>query len=150
MKRDDMREVLYRFMDAWNRHDIDALGECYAEDAVLRDIALDLPFQGLDDMREAAVAYFAAFPDVEMIVRRVTVEDDRIVAEWHATATHGGEFMGIPASGRKVEVDGCNVFTVSEDGLIETAITYWDVAALLHQLGAAREPAHRVQRPVAD
>jgi C-1 hydroxylase len=150
VQRDDMREVLYRFIEAWNRHDVEALGACYAEDAVLRDIALDMPFQGLDDMRDAAAAYFAAFPDVEMIVRRVTVEEDRLVAEWHATATHGGEFMGIPATGRHAEVDGCNVFTIGEDGLIETAITYWDVAALLHQLGAAPEPSHRVERPVAD
>lgn len=150
MMRDDMRQVLYRFIESWNRQDLEGLAACYSSDAVLRDIALDLPFQGLEDMREAALAYFSAFPDVEMIVRRVTCEHNVLVAEWHATATHGGDFMGVPATWRQVEVDGCNVFTFNDDGLIETAINYWDVAGVLHQLGAAREPAHRVERPVAD
>ncbi len=150
MTRDEMREVLYRFIEAWNRQDLDGVAGCYEEDGVLRDIALDLPFQGLEEMRDAATAYFSAFPDVEMIVRRVTCEGNVLVAEWHATATHGGDFMGLPATGRHVEVDGCNIFTFGEDGLFKTAINYWDVAGVLHQLGASREPAHRVERPVAD
>jgi steroid delta-isomerase-like uncharacterized protein len=150
MKRDDMRQVLYRFMDAWNRQDLDGLEGCYSDEAVMRDIAFDLPLQGLDAMRDAASAYFTAFPDLEMIIRRVTCENDVLVAEWHATGTHGGSFMGVRATGRQLEVDGCNVFTFSDDCLIETAINYWDVAGVLHQLGVAPEPAHRVERPVAD
>ena len=55
--------------------------------------------------------------------------------EWHAVGTHQEPYHGIPATGRRVEVDGCLVFSFGADGRIMSEISYWDVASLLRQLG---------------
>jgi len=58
-----------------------------------------------------------------------------VVTRWHATGTHKGELMGIPATGRRG--DGIHGYTVAEyrDAKAVREWVYWDVATLLRQIG---------------
>ena len=131
-----MKELVERLVESWNLHDPDAVAQCYALDAVSRDITLSEPLRGRAAIRNAAAMYMRAFPDIHFDIRRVACDGDLICEEWRATGTHEGDLMGLQPTLRKGSTLGCNVFQVRDDGLIQSETTYWDAAGLYRQLGA--------------
>ena len=72
---------------------------------------------------------------------RFNIETCVVSGEWVSltdvvTAVHTGEFLGIPATGRKIEVRGMGMFRVVK-GQIRELHTHWDVGAAIRQLGGA-------------
>jgi predicted ester cyclase len=62
---------------------------------------------------------------------RTTIEDivgdnEKIVVNWTFSGTHDGKFMGIPATHKKVFIDGLTIHHVV-DGKIIDSFTSWDV-----------------------
>jgi steroid delta-isomerase-like uncharacterized protein len=135
-------ELVERLTDAWNGHDPDAIADCYARDAVSRDVTLTEALHGRTAVRNAAAMYLRAFPDIQFEIRRIACDGDVVCEEWRATGTHHGDLMGLPATGRRAESIGCNVMQIGEDGRIQAETTYWDAAGLYRQLGALPELAH--------
>jgi steroid delta-isomerase-like uncharacterized protein len=131
-----MKELVERLVESWNLHDPDAVAQCYAPDAVSRDITLSEPLHGRGAIRNAAAMYMTAFPDIHFDIRRIACDGDLICEEWRATGTHEGDLMGLQPTGRKGSTLGCNVIQVRDDGLIRSETTYWDAAGLYRQLGA--------------
>jgi predicted ester cyclase len=66
-------------------------------------------------------------------------EGDWVVHHWTATATHTGEFMGIPATGRRFTAAGI-VITRIADGKIAEQWRIVDVFGMMQQLGALPAP----------
>jgi steroid delta-isomerase-like uncharacterized protein len=78
----------------------------------------------------------AAFPDLQMTADDLIVEGDRLAARSTMRGTHEGDFMGIPASGKKVEVSNYDFVRFENDQAAE----HWgaiDSDALMEQLGVA-------------
>ncbi len=65
---------------------------------------------------------------------------DRVVARWTGTGTHRGELMGIPPTGKPVDVEAISIFRIA-DGKIAEEWTVWDALGLLQQVGAVPAPA---------
>jgi steroid delta-isomerase-like uncharacterized protein len=141
MSRAQHVELVERLTDAWNAHDPDAIADCYARDAVSRDVTLTEPLHGRAAIRNAAAMYLSAFPDIQFEIRRVACDGDVVCEEWRATGTHRGDLMGLAATGRPAESIGCNVMQIGDDGRIHSETTYWDAAGLYRQLGALPELA---------
>jgi steroid delta-isomerase-like uncharacterized protein len=106
----DMLALLDRFADAWNRHDIDALMEMMTDDCVFEASAgqqiAGQRSQGQVAVRAAFAAVFDAFPDAHWADARHFVAGSRGVSEW--------TFSGTQKDGRRVEVNGCDLFTFSD------------------------------------
>lgn len=105
-------EDLERFFDdGWNKHDLDALMRLMADDCVFESAsgpdACGTRYLGQEGVRAGFAAVFAKFPDVQFRDARHLVVDDRGVSEW--------TFTGTTADGRRVEVDGCDLFTFRDD-----------------------------------
>jgi len=82
------------------------------------------------------VSYFRmAFPDLHFQIEEFIEAKERIVYRFTARGTHDGPFMGVPASGRKVEIQGIGIDRVSDGQTVERWLQY-DSAGLLQQLGA--------------
>jgi steroid delta-isomerase-like uncharacterized protein len=95
------------FENGWNRHDVDALmtfmtDDCVFEGASGPDVC-GTRYEGRERVREAFARVFAAFPDVRFDEAKHFVAGDRGVSEWI--------FTGTTANGKKVEVNGCDLFT---------------------------------------
>ncbi len=76
----------------------------------------------------------AAFPDWTSTPDDLVVEGDRVGARWTVRGTHRGDFMGLPATGRAVEMREAGILRFQDGRLVEL----WRVAdelALLRQLG---------------
>ncbi|NAS24620.1 DUF4440 domain-containing protein [Herbidospora sp. NEAU-GS84] len=133
----DVVQVVHDFFDAYNNHDLDALARFYASDAVSTAPG------GVGEGRDQIISYHAhiweAFPDARNTTYQ-TIEDGDVVAALAAVSgTHRGPFLlaggeVVPATGRRVHVQCCWIFTV-ESGLIVTHRLYWDQLEAYAQLG---------------
>lgn len=138
----DITQVLERETEAWNAHDADGVAAFYAEDAKLYDVGLPEPLQGRAAIREAVASYFTAFSDLHVFnLGEPIVSGNRTAQEWKVTGTNDGELMGIAPTGERATTYGCGTAEFGEDGLIHRAGNYWNVAALMQQLGVVPETA---------
>jgi predicted ester cyclase len=87
-----------------------------------------------------------AFPDLRGTVEDVVVEGDRVAARvtWHGT--HGGEFLGMGPTGKRVSFEAFHLVRFSQDRAVE----WWGTADLLgalQQMGATISGPEGVLRP---
>lgn len=132
----DHADAMSRLYDLINAGDIDGFGDLLADDFVEHDA-----MPGLEPSKEGVKQLFhmyrAAFPDMRMAVQDVLVSGDKAVARVRATGTHQGEFLGMDATGRSVDVQLIDITRFGEDGL---ALEHWgvfDALTMMQQLGAA-------------
>jgi len=101
------------FFDGWNRHDVDALMRFMTDDCVFETSAgpeaCGTRHAGRERVREAFGRVFATYPDARFADTRHVVAGNRGLSEWL--------FTGTTADGRKVEVNGCDVFTFDGDAI---------------------------------
>lgn len=113
LNREVTTEVLQAFADAWNRHDIEALMSFMTDECVFESSAGDevcgARYVGADAVRAGFAEVWATYPDAHWASARHFVSGDRAVSEW--------TFTGTRADGTRVEVQGCNLFTL-RDGKI--------------------------------
>lgn len=112
-------KMLDEFAAAWNRHDVDGLMACMAADCVFeaaagKDVA-GTRHVGTAAVRAAYAAVFATYADARWNGPRHFVAGDRAVSEW--------TFTGTTTDGAKVEVNGCDIFTL-KDGKIAVKNSY--------------------------
>lgn len=119
---------------AWNSHDIDRAAAFYVQDYVGVDVSQTAPQQGVDGLRRAMTRYLQAFPDLHFTLEATIAQNDRLALVWTARGTHRDTLMGIPATGKTIEVRGVSVLTV-ETARIRHALHVWDVAGLLRNIG---------------
>lgn len=101
-------KMLDDFAAAWNRHDVEGLMACMADDCVFEaaagpDVA-GTRHVGREAVRRAYAAVFEAYKDARWNNPRHFVAGNRAVSEW--------TFTGTTAAGARVEVNGCDVFTL--------------------------------------
>ena len=127
--------AMRRMYDLINAGDIDGFGELLAEDFVEHE---EMP--GLEPSKEGVKQLFhmyrAAFPDLRMEVQDVLVSGDKAVARVQATGTHQGEFLGMPATGKSVDVQLIDITRFGDDGLAQEHWGVFDALAMMQQLGA--------------
>jgi predicted ester cyclase len=90
--------------------------------------------RGRTGQRQAVEYFLAAFPDLEHEIELILGEDDLVAAHQRWAGTHGGEFLGVAASGRQVEFTSTAILRV-RDGLIAEAWDEMDSGAILRRLG---------------
>jgi uncharacterized protein (TIGR02246 family) len=115
MQREDVRSLIARHDEAWNRQDLDAIMACYTPDIVFTNYNAGESASGAAAVREHLAGIFAGWPDLRFRGRRLNVAEDFAVSEWTATATH--------RDGRRLEWDGVDVFPLA-DGLIARKDVY--------------------------
>jgi steroid delta-isomerase-like uncharacterized protein len=89
--------------------------------------------------RQEAADYRRGFPDVANTIEDLIAEGDKVVARWRSRATHRGDYMGIPPTGREVEVTGITLYRI-EGGKIAEEWNVEDKFGLLRQIGAFAAP----------
>ena len=81
--------------------------------------------------------YRAAFPNLRMEAEDVLASGNKVVARVRATGTHEGELMGMPATGKSVDVQLIDIMRFDDDGLVAEHWGVVDMLAMMQQLGVA-------------
>jgi predicted ester cyclase len=71
-------------------------------------------------------------------IEDLIAEGDKVVARWRSRATHQGEYMGIPQTGKEVQFTGISFYRI-EEGKIAESSTVEDQFGLMCQIGAVAE-----------
>ena len=131
----DPAATMRRAYELISAGDVDGFGELLAADFVEHE---ETP--GLEPTREGVVQFFhlyrAAFPDLRMEPLDVLVSGDKVVARLRATGTHQGEFMGMPATGKSIDVQLIDIIRFGDDGLAHEHWGVFDALTMMQQLGA--------------
>src|SRR5215207_9125000 len=73
----------------------------------------------IDTFREFAADAHAAFPDMHITVEDMIAEGDRVAARVSMRGTHQGEFQGIAATGKRVQVQAMDMFRIADGKIVE-------------------------------
>jgi steroid delta-isomerase-like uncharacterized protein len=129
----DHEAAVRRLYELLSTGDVDRFAELLADDFVEHE---ETP--GLAPTKEGVKTFFrmylAAFHDLRMDAEDVLVSDDKAVARVRATGTHEGEFMGIPATGKRIDVQLIDIFRLG-GGLVHEHWGVIDALAMMQQLG---------------
>jgi hydroxyacylglutathione hydrolase len=89
-----------------------------------------------EGVREYFTALFAAFPDFEFEVLDITTARTRTAVRWRAAGTFAGpgSFRGFVPNGARIEIEGCDVLTITDDK-IQRNDAYVDSGDIARQLG---------------
>lgn len=80
------------------------------------------------------LSLFVGFPDVRLTPTDVTTDGDTVVVSSAVSGTHTGPFMGIPATGQRVEATRVDRLLVAGGKIVECRAVF-DQQALAAQLG---------------
>ncbi len=89
--------------------------------------------------KQEAADFRRGFPDVVSTIEDLIAEGDKVVARWRSRATHRGDYMGMPPSGKEVQIMGISVYRI-EEGKIAESWMVEDQFGLMRQIGAIPEP----------
>jgi predicted ester cyclase len=134
--------VVRWFTDFWGSDfDADIIDELAAPD-IRFEYSLHQPLRGRDEVREFALRFREAFPDLGFgATSDLIAEGEYVVGQWKGGGTHTGPaFDDLPvgslprASGKRMEFTGTTVIKVV-DGLIAEELGIDDGVTVLKQLG---------------
>ena len=90
---------------------------------------------GVENFRQEIMRVRSVFPDIAMTIIHLLADGDKVVEHFQVRGTHTGEFIGIPATGKKVEFSGITIVRIANGKLAER----WNITdryGILQQLGA--------------
>ena len=135
----DHAATMRRMYELLSAGDVDGFGDLVADDFVEHEEILGLE-PTKEGVKQLFRMYTAAFPDLRMHAEDILVSGDKVVARVRGTGTHQGEFMGMPATGKSVDVQLIDIIRFGDDGLAHEHWGVFDALALMQQLGAIPEP----------
>lgn len=63
--------------------------------------------------------WVGAFSDLQSQEDMIIADGDRVVIQWTITAKHTGDFFGIPATQRQIQISGMDVLRVEDGKFVE-------------------------------
>ncbi|MDQ3549875.1 MAG: ester cyclase [Chloroflexota bacterium] len=118
----------------WNTQDVEGILAYYDEDIRWTNVALEEVYAGKDEVRAFINRLLTAFPDLSFEVTEKFARDDNISERWYIRGTHQGPFMGIPATGKRVEIPGISMVKM-RGGKFLSDWYLFDASGGLRQMG---------------
>jgi len=145
MTETDNKSIVRRFIEeGLNRRNPALIEEVYSADYTGHDPERPAPRTVADLQQGMAGLLGKVFPDGQYSIQRLVAEDDVVAWHWIFRATHQGEIMGIPPTGKQITFGGINIFRLKDGKIVEDWV-YRDTMGLMRQLGAlpASQPAQK-------
>jgi steroid delta-isomerase-like uncharacterized protein len=129
--------IVKRYVEAWSTADLDGYLAAFAPDGTYSDPNLPEPTLA-HGLKEHFAGFFAGFPDASCeTVALDAISDNVLVWRFIIRGTNTGSLRGLPPTGRRVEVPGCEFIEVNGDR-IRRVQGYIDRLTMLNQLGLAQ------------
>jgi len=133
----ETNEALVRrwYAEFWCKGNADAADEFVHPDFVDHQ-ALPGTQLGIAGLKDFIRAWRIAFPDMHEVIDLMVSDGDMVIGRFRLSGTHKGEFFGIPATGRHIEITGIDMLRLRDGKIVE----FWyneDTLGLFRQLGVA-------------
>ena len=116
---------------AINEGKVDILNTAYTEDAVLHTVP---ETKGKANCVAFYTNYVTGFSNRQFIVKEMFASGNKITKHWQFKGKHTGNFFGIPATNKDVDLIGCTIATIV-NGKITEEQDFFDNLTFLQQLG---------------
>jgi predicted ester cyclase len=134
------RDEIAQFFDArqadWRARNPEALADGHAVDGTVVSPMFGA-LNGRAEILESYVRLFNTFPDWMFKSEELIIDGTRVAQHFVASATHVGDFMGLPGTNRHGRMEGVLLYT-TRDGRILHEQRQYDYSALLIQIGVLR------------
>jgi len=124
--------------DVLNKGNLDLINSSNFDEGITL-IASPENVVGIDAFKDYYSNFTTGFSDVEFTMIDVFGQGDKLVKHWNFKGTHSGDFFGIPASGKKVDVEGTTLVKM-KDRKIAQEQDFMDNMVFLQQLGIVSNP----------
>lgn len=133
MGTDENKAVARRLVEGiLNEWDAAKVDEAFADDFVNHQGGLGAT-GGREELKQFMGAMIAAFPDARFKIKHLVAEGDLVSIHLTLQGTHSGEFQGIAATGRSIEIAGMGLIRIANGRVVERW-NVMDVAGLTRQL----------------
>lgn len=136
---DHHKELVRRYLDAFNDKDREALSDLVDDDVVEHGTHWEV--EGFEEFMTYVEENVDIFADYTGSTETIVAEEDTVVVRYSVSGTHEGEYLGIQPTGREVEWTGIAMYRI-DDGEIAEIWIESDQLGLLEQLGLVEPPAH--------
>lgn len=136
---DANKDLVRRYLNAFNDRDRETLSELLADDVVEHGIHEEL--HGVDEILDFLDVHFDPFPDYSGTTETLISEGDTVAVRYTVSGTHTGEYRDIEPTGHKVEWTGMVMYRIEDDQIAEIWLEE-DRLGLLEQLEVVDPPAH--------
>jgi steroid delta-isomerase-like uncharacterized protein len=115
--------------EVFNKHDLSSIEKYLAG-------------QGSEGFKQFLSEFFTAFPDIHANIEHIVAENDLVVVFLNFTATHKGEFRGMPPTNKKVSIRSADLYRIENKKIVE----HWDVVDQLNLLQQTGKTLSQVNR----
>ena len=136
MTRDEIAEMFKRRESHWQARDADALAADHSPDSVVISPTGGV-LEGRDEIRRVYNLWVTAFSELTMTPSDLLVDGDRAVLISSISGTHAGDFFGMPASGRRVQVVCASIYTFRDREIVHER-RILDFTGVLIQVGVLK------------
>jgi|LGOV01.1.fsa_nt_gb steroid delta-isomerase-like uncharacterized protein len=124
--------------DIVNKGEIDLINDTHF-DASITILMQPENIVGIEAFKAYYQNYLTGFSDITFTVKNLLGQDNNIVKHWRFEGKHTGEFFGIPATGKSVDVEGITLAKM-KNGKIAQEQDFLDNMVFLGQLGLLSDP----------
>ena len=130
MPTDDYEQT---WIDGLNRGDVSVANEVFAAGCVIHINGSPDPDLSVAGFQQMVSGLLAAFPDLRFTIEDQFVAGNRVATRWIAEGTNSAALGTVPATGRRVRVDGLILDRVA-DGRVVERWEQWDQSGMMQQL----------------
>lgn len=129
------KQICRDYFKAFLARDTTWMERHIAADFVRHDPGLPFEVRGPQGVTQLHDALLPAFPDMELPLEDFVAEGEKVLVRLRVKGTHTGDFGGMAASGRPIDIGVLDLFQIRDGVLVE----HWallDNLGMLKQLGA--------------
>ena len=134
MSADNKAIVRRLYEEVWNKRKLEVINEIISPSHALQGPNFSGSSVGPEAYKRQVLLFLTGYPDLDWTIEDIIAEKDKVVACWSISGTHKGDYMGVPATNKKVSVDGMTIHHIA-NGKIMDSYSNWDALGMMQQLG---------------
>lgn len=107
------KALVRNWIDAWTANDLDVLNEIFAQEYRVNETLI-----GVEGVKQAVQFLHTVLSDISAELHEMVAEADKVVIRWTIRGRHAGDFMGIPPSGKELELAGINIYQILDNKIV--------------------------------
>jgi steroid delta-isomerase-like uncharacterized protein len=131
--------IANREWEAWSKGDFEAFKEVVAPEFVWYMPSSSAKSLSREETIEFGKRMHNGYPDVTFSIEEMFAVGDRVIVRYIMRGTNQGEFEGIPATGKKIEIGGIMIHRIKNGKTVEDREEA-DMFGLMQQLGMELKP----------
>ncbi len=137
--------IAEQVLKIWNHGDLSLTEELFGPDYV-RHHPTPAANATLEDLINTVLSNRSVFPDYLLEFKDMIINKDKIIVTGTMTGTHAGSIGEVPATGKKVRMDGIYIYRIADNKIAEEW-TYFNLLSYYQQLGYSLVPPPGTDSP---